>query len=143
MSYSPFAEPIKFHESITGGKSEPSEPATVSPQKSLTDLLDEIESRANAATPGPWVRHGMSVSLTDYTPDFEWLSNSLYEPGFPHDHDFIAAARSDVPALVKALREAHRLYLIEVGPRSWEHNNFDFAIAQLLREPAEEKKQDL
>lgn len=31
-----------------------SELSTIQGQKSLTDLLDEIETRANAATPGPW-----------------------------------------------------------------------------------------
>jgi hypothetical protein len=66
------------------------------------EQLDEIEARANAATPGPWevlnkwwvIPHGKS----------EWdgeICGNVYQDG---DSDFIAAARSDVPALVAEVR---------------------------------------
>ena len=48
--------------------------------------LDEIEARANAATPGPW-REGSS--------DLYSVRNAA----------FIAAARTDVPALIARVRE--------------------------------------
>lgn len=68
--------------------------------------LDEIEARANAATEGPWNADGFA--------DGDTISLDVYAPGAAHavardirshsDADFIAHARTDVPALVGALR---------------------------------------
>lgn len=73
--------------------------------------LNEIEARANAATPGPWEagcndRHVLYVT----TENEEFCAEhgpELYDSqGFFSDDDteFIAHARTDVPALVAALR---------------------------------------
>lgn len=63
--------------------------------------LDAIEQRANAATPGPW----RSVEVDD--PYVALMLESGAE-GWPAatdaDRAFIAAARSDVPALVAEVR---------------------------------------
>ena len=84
--------------------------------------LDAIEVRANAATPGPW-EHGDDGPGGTYMGCGEvWTtgesvmggsiaapSGDLYPRGGYSPRDdmaFIAAARSDVPALIAALREA-------------------------------------
>lgn len=81
----------------------------------MTGLLDVdvIRARAKAATPGPWeARHGgySWVALygdEDAIPAGESLPS--FEPGgsaTTADAEFIAAARTDVPALLAALEEA-------------------------------------
>ena len=83
---------------------------------SATDRLAQIEARANAATEGPWE----SDEYTEIDPDgFYELSRVIapdpddgedYAIGVVHvgilrnDAAFIAHARTDVPALVAALR---------------------------------------
>ena len=83
---------------------------------SAADRLDQIEARANAATKGPWE----SDEYTEIDPDgFYELSRVIapdpddgedYAIGVVHvgilrpDATFIAHARTDVPALVAALR---------------------------------------
>jgi hypothetical protein len=70
--------------------------------------LDRIEARAEAATPGPWFAKendligGWCVMPVDDVP-----SNGVHEVAdFAHREaaEFIAAARSDVPALVARVR---------------------------------------
>mgnify|MGYP006961905552 CR=1 FL=1 len=71
--------------------------------------LDAIEARADAATDGPWLA---SHNLTDDTHDV----SVLYSNGIgvlvadfhkrPDDARFAAHARTDVPALIAALRKA-------------------------------------
>lgn len=73
---------------------------------SISDRLDEIEARANAATEGPWewdrhVRGNGHVVIGD----------GLRRAHLPEDvagdaenAEFIAYARTDVPRLVAALR---------------------------------------
>lgn len=60
--------------------------------------LDEIEARANAATPGPWtpqtIRLYDGVDLPDETVA-QWQRDAV----------FIAHARTDVPALIARVRE--------------------------------------
>jgi hypothetical protein len=72
--------------------------------------LDAIEARANAATPGPWdfYEEGstmfVSCGVTQY-------GEALYLAGDienREDATFIAAARSDVPALVAEVRRLAR-----------------------------------
>ena len=71
--------------------------------------LDEIEARANAATEGPW----MGIRYPD-----GFLGRVIGGNGFgvaedfPDDADaeFIAHARTDVPALVAALRAVLELH---------------------------------
>lgn len=104
--------------------------------------LKAIEERANAATPGPWTadaeveeRNGGGTRLyvsahnddasghvCRVTPIVEgsykrWAQEDMAEPKrHKSDAAFIAAARSDVPALVAALREAQaRIEELERG----------------------------
>ena len=83
---------------------------------SAADRLDQIEARANAATEGPWTPD----EYTEVDPDGFYELSRVIAPdpdgddrcaiGVVHtgilrpDADFIAAARTDVPALVAALR---------------------------------------
>lgn len=68
--------------------------------------LSEIEARAKAATPGPWVsfdvdRDGTTVE----TSAGEILMGSLGSPDATSaDTEFVAHAREDVPALVAEVR---------------------------------------
>jgi hypothetical protein len=78
--------------------------------------LDEIEARANAATPGPW---GFSRDekryLLDETTDVVGevapgstgaaITVFAVATGALEDADFIASARTDVPALIARVRE--------------------------------------
>lgn len=62
--------------------------------------LAEIESRANAAAPGPWERYDAAL----IGPDGRGVARYFTEPAFIQTMDFIAAARTDVPALVAEVR---------------------------------------
>jgi hypothetical protein len=70
----------------------------------MTDAeLAEIEARANAARPGPWKVGGYddTVESESYTgPDHPVLADMVP----PLDAEFIAHARSDVPALIAEVR---------------------------------------
>jgi hypothetical protein len=75
------------------------------------DDLQAIELRANAATPGPWaiVYDGSSDWSIGPQPDPQGLSvagvwKSGWNDGNPPDAEFIASARTDVPALIAEVR---------------------------------------
>lgn len=90
----------------------------------MADLdLDSIEARANAATEGPWLAHDERSDLREENPDVNpmWVVAHMEPNGViwvrdiadigggeqdETDAEFIAHARTDVPALVAALREA-------------------------------------
>lgn len=88
--------------------------------------LDEVDARAEAATPGPWVTRGDRISKA---------VNSLAGPNVvgsarPTDAEFIASARSDLPALSKALRAA---LAINTGDnRTLYGNDFEAGMAKAL-----------
>jgi hypothetical protein len=72
--------------------------------------LDEIEQRANAATPGPWTTDGWEIYQGggSSAPDLmAWAGETCraddYD-GSRNDADFIAHARTDVPALLAEIR---------------------------------------
>lgn len=79
--------------------------------------LDEIESRTNAATEGPWEADGLEGTITSPT------DGRVTSPEGPHlvvdgitmwresDAEFIAHARESVPALVAALRAVLAIHL--------------------------------
>ena len=83
---------------------------------SAADRLNEIEARANAATEGPWAPD----EYTEVDPDGfyelarviapdpdgdDWCAIGVVHTGILRpDAEFIAHARTDVPALVAALR---------------------------------------
>jgi hypothetical protein len=70
----------------------------------VTDRLDEIEARANAATDGPWrARRWDYFCEVDYNIETS-APSCVADLSDPDDADFIAHAREDVPALVAALR---------------------------------------
>ena len=73
------------------------------------DELNEIEARVKAATIGPWdyagqgwVRHGDMSIPNDKFDDV--LAATVYTE---EDGVFVAAARTDVPILIQALRDEH------------------------------------
>ena len=72
--------------------------------------LDEIEARANAATEGPWEEGERCVFTLGGAPvvsdDVIHYVHGMAGEGVCHgeDAEFIAHARTDVPALVSALR---------------------------------------
>jgi hypothetical protein len=85
--------------------------------------LDAIEARANAATDGPWLGYDERSDLREENPDVNpmWVVAHMEPDGVnwvrdiadigggeqdEADAEFIAHARTDVPALVAALREA-------------------------------------
>ena len=77
---------------------------------SAIDRLDEIEARANAATEGPWVTGGTDLAGEVYFGTYADPDDPT-EPGVmlgvtgtQEDAALIAHARTDVPALVAALR---------------------------------------
>lgn len=72
--------------------------------------VDEIEARANQASPGPW-RTGRSVHRTVYVcassdGGFGCLAGLMDRPC---DGRFVAHAREDVPALVAEVRRLRAL----------------------------------
>lgn len=94
--------------------------------KSITDLLDEIETRANAATPAPWYieANGTGPNATrevrfDHDPyaTEEGISDCSVQicnlHGFVEsDSEFIAHARSDIPKLIAAIKESVNIIII-------------------------------
>ena len=86
--------------------------------------LNEIEARANAATEGPWEWEGEAkaeweLGANSLVPSRRPDDPVLYGYGYdasgievknPADAEFIAHARTDVPALVAALRAVLELH---------------------------------
>ena len=62
--------------------------------------LDAIEARVNAATDGPWEAYPDGLVWTKVPRIGDPVSGSV----LPEDAEFIAAARTDVPALVAEVR---------------------------------------
>ena len=78
--------------------------------------LDEIEARANAATEGPWEEGERCVFTLDgasvVSDDVIHYVHGMAGEGVCHgeDAEFIAHARTDVPALVAALRAVLKVH---------------------------------
>ena len=79
--------------------------------------LNEIEARANAATPGPWEagcndRHVLYVTTENEEFCAEYGPELYDSQGFFSDDDteFIAHARTDVPDMAAALRAVLELH---------------------------------
>lgn len=82
--------------------------------------LEEIEARANAATPGPWEAFDNYISTGDEIFADVHSSNPMYGDA-SNDTQFIAHAREDVPSLleeVKRLRSLLGRTLVYVDPRA-------------------------
>lgn len=104
----------------------------------MTDLdLDAIEARANAATDGPWLGYDERSDLREENPDVTpmWVVAQMEPDGVnwvrdiadigggeqdEADAEFIAHARTDLPALVAALREARAALLDPDGDLAWQ-----------------------
>lgn len=69
--------------------------------------IDEIETRANAATPGPWT---VSEDYSDVLgPDGEQLASYWNPTSATRNGEFIAHARTDVPVLLAEIRRLRAL----------------------------------
>jgi hypothetical protein len=93
------------------------------------DELKKIEERANAATPGPrfYAAPYSGVVVADNFTEAQTYS-SILEPGvhldLPENLEFAAHSRTDVPALISALREAQ-----EALRQCWgQEHNIDCAL---------------
>jgi len=110
--------------------------------------IESIEARANAATPGPWVRIGDSIGAdvkkcTCGVPRSVYghesgcgIDGPLITGAAIPDAEFIAAAREDVPALVA---EVERLRAIEVEALD-ATREFGDVLARAERAEAEVKR---
>lgn len=86
---------------------------------SALERLDAIDARTTAATPGPWIRWGNAIRLTDEVTELGFLLTGSATPRYRDDADFMASAREDVPAMATALRALLALHTPEeqrVGP---------------------------
>lgn len=74
----------------------------------MTDYLDEIQARADAATPGPWEHVGSYGRIVSGPVQ---VCRAYGDDGTATpDAAFIAHARTDVPRLVAALRAVEALH---------------------------------
>lgn len=119
-------------------------------EKSLLETLDEIEQRAIVATEGPWsVQEEVAI---DYRPcqiygasggsQVAWLTGggrkrAIGKPEERANAAFIAAARSDLPKLVKALRRQQEIINSIFASRPSAQSFYEEQLTQLLREPAD------
>ena len=75
---------------------------------SISNRLDQIEARADAATEGPWEKHTVNgwEMVVSYSTDamIQLVAEFRHKERDLNDAEFIAASRTDVPALVAALR---------------------------------------
>ncbi|MCX4596153.1 hypothetical protein OG819_42830 [Streptomyces sp. NBC_01549] len=82
---------------------------TSQPERPLTEQqLTEIETRANAATPGPWCTDSWEIYQgTEYEAGAEWIGETCRAGEMDDsraDAEFVAAARTDVPLLLAEVR---------------------------------------
>jgi hypothetical protein len=81
----------------------PAEPDPLTEQQ-----LTDIETRANAATPGPWCTDSWEIYQgTEYVAGAEWIGETCRAGEMDDgraDAEFVAAARTDVPALLAYIR---------------------------------------
>lgn len=85
--------------------------------------LAHIEARANAATEGPWCTDAWEIYQgTEYQPGLSmWIGETCRGTSTPEqdqaDAAFVAAARTDVPALIAEVRRLQAL-VAELEPDS-------------------------
>lgn len=94
--------------------------------------LSEIEARAKKATPGPWLSAMLCIEIDD------GRGSSFVRNHYADGH-FACSARSDVPALCAALREAWRERGEARHERDVERTCFEVACEQ---RDASEKERD-
>ena len=113
-----------------------------------TEHLAEIEARATAATEGPWCTDAWEIYQgTQYVPGISmWIGETCRGTSTPEqdqaDAAFVAAARTDVPALIAevARLKGQRKYLLtELAKRDAESGRGNEALREFFGEqPAEE-----
>jgi hypothetical protein len=106
----------------------------------MTLDLDAIKARLEGVTDGPWAVDGIAIAHLlpphGYPVDVcimgEPAQYAGYIPVMMQDHEanarFIAAARSDIPALVaevERLRAVFRVNLLRYGPPGTDHAKID------------------
>lgn len=97
--------------------------------------LDAIEARANAATPGPWCTDSWEIYQgTEYVAGAEWIGETCRAGEMDDsraDAEFVAAARTDVPALVAEVRRLRaELAELENAPlcgKTWGANGNEYS----------------
>lgn len=96
-----------FDYEVEGGDEAAPQPTT--PGEAID--LDEIEARANAATPGPWHEQHIGTDTCVHIGDYGWVTAGPRAPEYDvdseqgrDDAEFIAHARQDVPALTAEVR---------------------------------------
>lgn len=105
--------------------------------------IDEIEARANAATPGPWRdRHQVCSEVWGQAPDSQTCSMQIARVGHAQfdvfNAAFIAAARTDVPALIARVRELEaECAELRAEPDAWAVQKF----VQMVRQNAEQMRE--
>ena len=112
--------------------------------------LAHIEARTNAATEGPWCTDAWEIYQgTEYQPGLSmWIGETCRGTSTPEqdqaDAAFVAAARTDVPALIAEVRrlQAQRTYLLaQLAKRDAESGRGDAALREFLGEPAASEDQ--
>jgi hypothetical protein len=98
---------------------------------SVSSRLQAIRDRAEKATPGPWVTEGDVVVRDNDDSDDRWITEAWEETG-PHNAEFIAHARTDVPLLLAVVEaaEAWRQAEYDHGPGSAEPDEDAWYAAQ-------------
>jgi hypothetical protein len=103
--------------------------------------LTDIENRAQAATAGPWCTDAWEIYQgSEYQPGLSMWIGETCRGGTSLEQDradaaFVAAARTDVPALVAAVRrlQVQRKYLIgQLAKRDAETGRGDKALREFL-----------
>lgn len=74
--------------------------------------IDQVDARTNAATDGPWepTRHGVETVPPDDLHRFDIMAEQVARTDFTVDAEFIAHARTDLPAATTALRSVLDLH---------------------------------
>ena len=103
--------------------------------------LAHIETRANAATEGPWCTDAWEIYQgTEYQPGLSmWIGETCRGTSTPEqdqaDAAFVAAARTDVPALiaeVRRLQEQRKYLLDQLAKKDARSGDGDRALLEFL-----------
>lgn len=99
---------------------------------SITQALDEMQARCNAATEGPWEIYddGWDISVCtagDGTPGITYVAEKLRQGRDEGESDarFVAASRTDMPKLIAALRA-----VLEVVQDEYHADTCDSVLSQ-------------
>lgn len=97
--------------------------------------LDAIETRAQAATPGPWCTDSWEIYQgAEYEPGMSlWIGETCRGTGSLEqdraDAEFVAAARTDVPALVAEVCRLHaQVAAVAAVHEKGEHNGLAICL---------------